>query len=80
MKIWKECIDAKGLKVNFATTKDMESGRPIKGCGDNKSYGKWPCVVSKKGSRANCTLPSCTNIVIYSGVSGSLSSDMAIYA
>jgi len=44
--MWNKCMDAKGLKVNFAKTKDMESG--IIGCGEIESSMNWPCAVGKK--------------------------------
>ena len=50
MKAWKECMESKGLKVNIAKTKVMESGV---GCGEVESSGKWPCAVCKKGVGAN---------------------------
>ena len=69
---WKECMEAKGLKVNIGKTKVMVSG---KNCGDIERTGKWPCAVCGKGVGSNsiqCT--SCNGWVHKrcSGVKGVL--------
>ena len=79
MKKWKECMEAKGLKVNIEKTKVMVSG---KGCGEVERTGKWPCAVCRNGVMANsiqCT--RCTEWVHRkcSGVKGSLSSAMTTF-
>ena len=43
---WKECMEAKGLKMNISETKVMVSGR---NCGDVERLGKWPCNIGGKG-------------------------------
>ena len=47
---WKECMEAKGLKVNTGKTKVMVSG---KNCGDVERLGKLPCTVCGKGTGNN---------------------------
>ena len=47
---WKECMEAKGLKMNIGKTKVMVSG---KNCGDVERLGKWPCTVCGKGVGSN---------------------------
>ena len=79
MKKWKDCMEAKGLRVNIEKTKVMASG---KGCGEVERTGKWPCAVCRKGVRANsirCT--KCTEWVHQkcSGVKGSLTSVMTTF-
>ena len=47
---WKECMEAKGLKMNIGKTKVMVSG---KNCGDVERLGKWSCTVCGKGVESN---------------------------
>ena len=47
---WKECFEAKGLKVNTNKTKVLVSGR---NCGDIERVGKWPCTVCGQGVGSN---------------------------
>jgi len=79
MNKWKECMEAKGLKVNIGKTKVMASG---KACGEVERTGKWPCAVCRKGVGVNsiqCTM--CAEWVHRkcSGVRGSLTSVAATF-
>jgi hypothetical protein len=79
MERWKDCMEAKGLKVNIEKTKVMTSG---KGSGELEKSGKWPCAVCRKGVGVNsiqCT--KCYKWVhkICSGVRGSLTNAITIF-
>jgi hypothetical protein len=47
---WRNCMEAKGLKMNVGKTKVMVSGE---NCGSNECSGKWPCAVCAKGVGSN---------------------------
>ena len=47
---WKDCMEAKGLKVNVGKTKVMKCGID---CGDVERTGRWPCGVCGKGVARN---------------------------
>mgnify|MGYP007071599789 CR=1 FL=1 len=47
---WKECMEAKGLKMNTGKTKVMVSG---KNSGYVERLGKWPCSICGKGVGSN---------------------------
>ena len=76
---WKECMEAKGLKMNVNKTKVMVSGWKE---GAVEKSGKWPCGVCGKGVGRNSI--KCTNCLSWihqkcSGVHGSLSSSEATF-
>ena len=49
---WKECIEAKGLKMNTGKTKVMVSG---KNSSHAEKLGKWPKSICGKGFGNNST-------------------------
>jgi hypothetical protein len=50
VKIWKDSLESKGLKVNVAKTKVMKCGVDLK---QREESGKWPCGVCRKGVGRN---------------------------
>jgi len=74
LRKWKECMEAKGLRVNVEKTKVM-----ISGCkeGTMEKSGKWPCGVCGKGVGRNsikCTICKSWIHKRCNGIKGSLSS------
>ena len=69
---WKECMEAKGMRVNVGKTKVMMSGCKE---GAIEKSGKWPCGVCSKGVGVNsikCTKCQAWTHKKCSGVKGSL--------
>ena len=50
IKIWKDSLESKGLKVNVAKTKVMKCGLGLK---QSEECGRWPCGVCRKGVGRN---------------------------
>jgi len=75
VRIWKEGMESKGLRVNMAKTKVMKCSRDL---GQKEVLGKYPCGVCKKGVGANSILCSSCSKWIHkrcSGLSGKLKDD-----
>ena len=76
---WKECMEAKGMRINTGKTKVMVSGKKKSNL---EQLGKLPCTVCGKGTGGNsirCT--GCSEWVHKkcSGVKGSLARLVAIF-
>ena len=50
LRVWKDAMEAKGLRVNMSKTKIMYSGRNMNSLKDS---GRWPCGVCRSGVGAN---------------------------
>ena len=60
--VWKEGIEARGLKVNTGKTKALISGARERNV---EKRGRWPCAVCRKGGGSNSILCKCCNCWVH---------------
>ena len=75
LKVWKDNLEAKGLRVNLSKTKVMVSGPELQTLKDS---GQYPCAVCRNGVRCNAIQCSLCTLWVHkkcSGISGKLKPD-----
>ena len=75
LKVWKDSLEAKGLRVNLSKTKVMISGPELQTLKDS---GQYPCAVCRNGVRCNAIQCSLCTFWVHkkcSGISGKLKAD-----